>query len=252
MSTRVRLVIPCYFESGRIGPFLRSLQNSFAHDPNVSVVVVDDGSSPEEVERMRNLIENVRPSWQGLHPLHCASHQGKGGAVYAGWSDHGGVDWLGYVDADGSCSASAVCHLLEKAVPGGPALFASRVKMLGKSISRDWVRHLVGRVYATLVSELLNVPIYDSQCGLKLIPRTAYEKIQPLLHLKGFAFDAELLCALLDSDCAVEEVPIDWHEATGGKVHLFRDSFRMLRDILSIRRRRTSGLWASMRLSLGL
>jgi dolichyl-phosphate beta-glucosyltransferase len=110
--------------------------------------------------------------------------------------------------------------------------------MLGHNVERQFKRHLLGRIYATLVSESLNIPIYDSQCGLKIIPRAAYESIAHRLTIKGFAFDVDLLVNLIDHGTPVIEVPIDWHEEPGGKVHLLRDSYRMARDIFHIRQNR--------------
>ena len=115
--------------------------------------------------------------------------------------------------------------------------------MLGRKIHRQLLRHLLGRTYATLVHELLDIPVYDSQCGLKLVPAAAYRKIRPALSVNGFAFDAQLLLALLHSGHEVIEVPIDWHETPGGKIRLVLDALRMTRDILAIRRRSRSAAW---------
>jgi ABC-type transport system substrate-binding protein len=50
--------------------------------------------------------------------------------------------------------------------------------------------------------------------------------------------DVELLAALYDNGCAVQEIPIAWHETPGGHVHLIRDSFRMARDVWRVRQKR--------------
>jgi glycosyltransferase involved in cell wall biosynthesis len=174
-----------------------------------------------------------------------SENMGKGGTVYAGWLDHCRSDYVGFVDADGACPASEVARLISilqglETNHTSTALFASRVKMLGRRVDRLFTRHLLGRVYATLVSELLDVPVYDSQCGLKIVPRRAYEAVAAKLQIKGFAFDVELMVALLDTGCQIEEVPIDWSEVPGGKVKLFRDSWRMARDVLRIRSGRSA------------
>jgi glycosyltransferase involved in cell wall biosynthesis len=219
----------------------------------VQVLVVDDGSGPQEAQATRTLVNDLRADHPALLPLlELPDNRGKGGAVYAGWAEASpDVDWLGFVDADGSCSPRETARLIELAhaltsklgndclgSETAPALFASRVKMLGRRVDRQFKRHLIGRVYATLVSELLHIPVYDSQCGLKLVPHVAYAAIRSKLSIGGFAFDVDLLTALLDHGTAVEEVPIDWQETPGGKVRLIRDSLRMFRDVLSIRRHR--------------
>ncbi len=273
----------------------------------VQILVVDDGSEPAETHATRAIIESLRPNHPLLQPLlELPNKIGKGGAVYAGWSQaNPDTQWLAFVDADGSISPQEVTRLITLArqpnsssiphsqdlihpnveraagsppkIPSEqsepfealtkqghpsnsssssspdycplitdnssstlptPALFASRVKMLGRVVNRQFKRHLLGRIYATLVSESLNIPIYDSQCGLKLIPAPAFRTIQNQLSILGFAFDVDLLVHLIDHGTPVIEVPIDWHEEPGGKVHLLRDSWRMAQDVLQIRQHR--------------
>lgn len=231
----VHLVVPCYRESTRIGGFLPALCQEMTKLTGVRVLVVEDGSDSQEAERMRRIVDGLRTEFSCLLPLKTLPENlGKGGAVYAGWHEHGGAEWLAFVDADGSCTASEVARLLSLRQQG-TALFASRIKILGRRVERLLKRHLLGRVYATLVSELLAVPVYDSQCGLKLVPRAAFERIADRLQVKGFAFDVELMVALLKAGCAIDEVPIDWHEVPGGKVDLLRDSWRMALDVCRIR-----------------
>jgi dolichyl-phosphate beta-glucosyltransferase len=243
------LVIPCLRESGRVGPFLLELAERCVTAGDVRIVVVDDGSGADEVQRMTALVNAVRTRFPCLEPLLVLPENvGKGGAIYAAWDRacvasselHPSI-WLGFVDADGSVSASEVVRVLEMARSRGPeagALFGSRVMLLGRKVERLWKRHLVGRVFATITSELLGIPVYDSQCGFKLVPRSAFATVRSSLTISGFAFDVQLLVALLDSGCAVTEVPVDWHEVGGGKVKVMHDSWRMLRDVWRIRKHR--------------
>ena len=116
-------------------------------------------------------------------------------------------------------------------------LFASRVKMLGRSITRDLRRHLAGRVFATLVHLVSGTGAYDTQCGFKILTAKAYGRVRGDLRSPGFAFDVELLMLLERAGLRVEEFPVDWHDVPGSKVHLLRDSFHMGREILRIRNR---------------
>lgn len=246
---RVLLVVPCFRESIRLPKFLPELCRAMDALGAVDVCIVDDGSGSDEQQSVREFIDSLRPTAACLEPpLMLETNHGKGGAIYAGWRTGTSCAWLGFVDADGSCPASEVSRMISHARgfkangASPPALFASRIKMLGRNVDRLLSRHLVGRVYATLVSELLRIPVYDSQCGLKLVPRAAFEAIQNRLTVEGFAFDVDLLVALLDSGCAVQEFPIDWHEKPGGSVRLFRDPWRMAWDVWRIRQQRSARL----------
>ncbi len=242
MPAAVHLVIPCYQESGRIGPFLTELCAVTQTLGGVTLRVVEDGSDAAEVARMREILAPIcQQHAHLLAPLFLPDNLGKGGAVYAGWDLEKSADWLGFVDADGSCSAAEVARLIGRArrqETPHTALFASRMGQFGREVHRQWQRRLIGHVFGSLVATLLHIRIHDSQCGLKFIPRSAYARIAPSLRIHGFAFDVELLAALHDSGCPFEEIPISWFEIPGGHVHLIRDSYRMARDVLAIRRRR--------------
>ncbi|MDZ4289005.1 MAG: glycosyltransferase [Prosthecobacter sp.] len=140
-------------------------------------------------------------------------------------------------------SSASFAHAVVSPLPPRVAYFASRIKMLGYRIDRRLKRHIIGRLYATLVSELHGIDVYDSQCGLKIIPRDVWETLRPCLEQRGFAFDVELLTALTDAGVEIREIPINWHEVPGGKVRLVRDSLRMLREVLAIKRKRSTPVW---------
>ncbi len=241
MNHTLHLVVPCFRESLRLPRFLPALCGTMEATGGVTIQVVDDGSGEPEVQATRRCVEELRRSHACLLPLlELPDNQGKGGAVYSAWDTAPkDADWLAFVDADGSVPAVEVDRLireLRESKTPPRAIFASRIKMLGRSVDRQLKRHLIGRIYATLVSELLHIPVYDSQCGFKIVDAESWRAISNNLSVRGFAFDVELMTSLLDHGGDIVEIPIDWHETPGGKIHLFRDSWRMFRDVLRIRK----------------
>jgi len=237
------LVIPSYKESDRLPQFLVKLQTlGVLGRQGWTVRIVDDGSGVEEVERLENALlgRDLRFD-QRLELVQLPKNQGKGGAVYSGWKDHRKFSLLGFVDADGAVPANEVMRVLELAENSpDTAFFASRVKMRGRTVCRSSMRHLSGRLFASFVGMFIDEETYDSQCGLKIIPANVFEMIEPWLNERGFAFDVELLAALLEVKCPVVEVPIDWVDVAGSKVRLLRDSFRMFFAVRTIANRRKS------------
>ncbi len=249
LNNDVLLVIPCFRESGRLGPFLEELCHKLAALGGVQVLIVEDGGGVEEQRLMDDLVAPYRQKYPFILPArHLVENVGKGGAIYAGWSGETESRWLAFVDADGSCGASEVVRIITQArseQDAARAYFAARVRMLGRTVSRLWYRHVMGRAYATMVEFLLHSPAYDTQCGLKVVPRLAFEQVRDHLVLRGFAFDVELMVALQCAGTEVVEMPINWHETAGGKINLLSEPWRMFFDLLQVRSRRSAGCYSS-------
>lgn len=235
------LVIPSYNDTARLARFLPSLCAVLECLPfRTEVQVVDDGSRAEARAALEELTAQTRLHYGFVRPaIFLDRNEGKGSAVLRGWDASEGAEWLGFVDADGAVPAGEVGRVAER-LANGPrraALFASRIRMRGRTVARSLRRHLSGRLFASLVGSWIDSRVYDSQCGFKLIPEPAYQKIRPHLREKGFAFDVELLALLNHFKTPVEEVPVDWSDIPGSKVSLAGDSWRMLRAVWRIRGR---------------
>jgi len=231
--------VPAFRESRRLGRFLPGLLRGVAAEfARFRVVLVDDGSGSDEVGALAPLVRKMQARYRGQFGfLPLPQNQGKGGAILAAWkSRQSHFDYLGFVDADGALEPGEVVRLAEQLVPGGrgPALFASRVKMMGYSVHRHLWRHYAGRIFATWVGICVDPRIYDSQCGLKFIPTRVFEKISPRLRGRGFAWDIELLAELLAVNCPIREIPVHWKDVPGSKVRFVRDSAGLFWAALSL------------------
>ena len=198
------------------------------------ITVVDDGSREDDSRKMQECVRLCGPH-VGFHRL--PVNLGKGAAVYSGWDLDYESEWLGLLDADGSIPPREVLRLLSylESDDAPDAFFASRCKILGRTVKRSLLRHFFGRIFATLVSVGTGIPVYDSQCGFKLIRRKCYEAIRSELRVKRFAFDVELLVALRHIGARIIEVPIDWFDVPGSKLHFVRDVAGMLASLIAIR-----------------
>jgi len=236
------LVVPHFRDTFRFEPFLEELVAILPS--HFAVVVSDDGSGSTEVAGLCSLLLRKRASLGPnaptlLEPLLHQGNTGKGAAVVRGWQQGKEYSLLAFADADGAVSASEILraeqHFRSQRVYD--ALLGSRIKMLGRSIRRNPLRHVSGRIFATLVSVVSGLPAYDTQCGFKILTRQAFERIQPHLVSTGFAFDVELCLLLLKTGHSVVEFPLDWSDVPGSKLNLLRDSIRMTLEVFRIRQR---------------
>ena len=241
--SKTLLVIPSYRDSLRLRPFLDDLLSVLPS--RFSILVSDDGSGEKDVSDLLKLIQSKQQESHQKSPvlqevlLHSVN-TGKGAAVKRGWKEVDERSLFAFADADGAVNASEILraeNYMRQNWRYADAVFGSRIKMLGRSIYRTPLRHVIGRVFATLVSFLSGVGAYDTQCGLKIIKSTAFKKIQPFMKCQGFAFDVELCMLLLKTRHSVVEFPVDWRDVAGSKINLVRDSIKMGLEVFKIRRR---------------
>ncbi|MDX6767740.1 MAG: glycosyltransferase [Candidatus Methylacidiphilales bacterium] len=242
------LAIPAYRESRRLPVYLGKLAEALERQfPGARIQVVDDGSGEAEQNLLREKIKPIAAQYSCLlETIWLEENKGKGGAVLTAWDRGNDYPYLGFVDADGAVSPEEVCRVASLlGGDGDPVFFGSRIKMLGRSITRTTARHFMGRFFAFLVGVMIDPGIYDSQCGLKFIPQAGFQAVRGRLRGHRFAFDVELLAALKTSGWPVLEVPIDWEDVPGSKVRLMRDTIRMVTSLWQIRKERLA--WMSQR-----
>lgn len=242
--TTFLLVIPAFEESTRLPAYLEELAREIEKQSSFSarILVVDDGSRQLEQEALARAVRETAISHPCiLNPLLLSVNVGKGGAIMAGWDSDHTAKWLCFADADGATPAREIMRVFQLVVGQThrrDSYFASRVKLLGRDVRRKSSRHLMGRVYATLVGMLIHPGVYDSQCGFKIVSEEAFRLVKDVLTEKRFAFDVELLAALIDAEMSIEEVPIDWTDIPGSKVSFVKDTIRMFVSLLRIRTKR--------------
>ena len=236
---QTHVVIPCYNESERLP---RDELSSFIDgNPWASIGFVNDGSSDDTSRVLRE--------FQGEHPgridvLDLRQNVGKGEAVRQGalQSLEREYDLLAYLDADLATPAEALQDMFEGSRPEHRVIFGSRVQRAGAKIERHASRHYFGRTFASLASLILDISLYDTQCGAKLVARELVSDLFSEPFLTRWLFDLELLMRLRqlvgpeEFDRIVYEHPLDqWVEKGDSRVRL-RDGLAVPYELLRIRR----------------
>jgi thiamine biosynthesis lipoprotein ApbE len=243
------LVVPCHNEAERLDP------EAFLHfastHPAAQLLFVDDGSE----DGTRAVLERLRgaaPS--AVTVLHHAPRRGKGEAVRAGILSaiERRAPLVGYLDADLSTPLHAIDDFLEvlRDRPGVEFVLGSRVMLLGRDIRRRALRHYVGRVFATGASLALDLPVYDTQCGAKVLrvsAATATLFEEPFRS--PWLFDVELIARFLRLPVApgeparrdrIYELALSaWHDVPGSKVR-WHDVVRAVGDLGHVWRERVA------------
>ena len=239
------IVVPCYDEAARL--LVDEFARFASEHPEIRFLFVDDGSRDGTRAVLQGLVDRSADSFQ-LLPFE--QNQGKAEAVRAGMNEAFARDatYVGYWDADLATPLDEIPGFVEilDAHPALEVLFGSRVQLLGRKIERRAVRHYVGRVFATVVSLALDLPVYDTQCGAKLFRATpAAKAIFDRPFETGWIFDVEIIARMKQlrrgSGCpglaeVIREIPLqEWRDVPGSKVRAL-DFFRAMREIWRIHR----------------
>jgi glycosyltransferase involved in cell wall biosynthesis len=238
--------VPCYNEAERLDA--RALQRFVAANAGVAFLLVNDGSS-DATGAILDALRLSRPQSFGV--LHLPENQGKAEAVRQGMLAALGRDtaYVGYWDADLATPLAALPAFLSVLDERTEIemVIGARVRLLGRKIQRQPGRHYLGRVFATVASAVLRLPVYDTQCGAKLFRasaglRSAFD--HPFRS--RWIFDVEILARLTvlshSGICAapldsVYELPLaEWTDVGGTKLRS-RDFVRAALDLAFIYRR---------------
>lgn len=226
MST-VCVIIPCYNEANRL-PVETFLAYEHQH-PEVLFCFVNDGSTDATSDVLQRLNrQNPRQNEVIVLP----ANLGKAGAVRAGMQQMSTrpVDYLGYFDADLATPLPAINDLQRELDehPNRDMVMGSRMKHLGTDIQRSTFRHYTGRIIATFISNILDLPVYDTQCGAKLFRRSVVRGLFADAFISPWLFDVELLARLIRQhgradvlNGRVAEVPLrQWIEQRDSRIQL--------------------------------
>ena len=143
------------------------------------------------------------------------------------------------MDADLSTPLSEMERFIARFSEGPPVdvLVGNRQHARSEILTEQhFLRRKMGQAFNAILRVIAGIRLADTQCGFKAFRREAREAIFPLQTLDGFAFDVEVLLLAERMGFVVRDMPVQWSNAEGSKVRIIRDSCRMLRDAIRVRR----------------
>lgn len=240
--SRAVIVVPCFNEEHRLD--LEAFRRFALEGHDVGFCFVNDGSRDGTLR----LLESLRAEDPAkFSVVNLEKNSGKAEAVRRGILAviATGADFTGFWDADLATPLRELSAFFDVfgSRPEIAMVFAARVRLLGRAISRRAQRHYVGRVGATLISSTLGLAVYDTQCGAKLFRVTEdLKRVFDTPFLSRWIFDVEIIARFVQlwgRDAAarsIYELPItEWHDVKGSKVKS-QDFLRALRDLWKIHR----------------
>ena len=233
------IVIPAYNEAGRIGPTLDRLIAALDPLPLPWEILVADDGSTDDTAAIVGATAAREPRVRVLR----LPHRGKGATLRDGLLAAAGTRRF-LCDADLSMPPAQIGRFLAVLPSQCDIAIGSREGAGAVRIGEPLHRHLLGRVFNTLVRAMVLPGIQDTQCGFKLFTAEAVQAVLPTTAIDGWSFDVELLASARAQGWRIREVPIEWHYGQASRLRVLPHSFEMLRDLFRIRAKIRRGAFA--------
>ena len=232
------IIIPAHNEEERLLPSLEKVQEFVQQQPYpIEVIVVENGSQDRTLEIARSF----QPEMPCLKVIE-EKDSGKGLAVRSGMLAASG-EYRIFCDADFSMPVSEISKFIPMSGEKYDVAIASRELSGSKRVDEPEIRHLIGRVFNSLVRYALLPGLQDTQCGFKAFRGEIADQLFNMQTLTGWSFDAEILFIAQKLGYKIIEIPITWYYKPGSRLNIFKDSFKMASDLFTIRRNAQKGMY---------
>ncbi len=217
------IVIPCYNEE--FGISTEEYSTFLENYKLTTICFVNDGSTDNTIDTLQALKQKHDDQ---IHIVSLNKNVGKAEAVRAGinyCNENFEYQNIGYLDADLATTLEefmAISNYLKDEIV---FCFGSRIRKIGSTIIRENSRFLIGRIIATFISNILDLKVYDTQCGCKVFTKDISIQLFRKPFISKWLFDVELffrMIQLFGKEKAIlkmYEVPLkSWIEKGNSKV----------------------------------
>ncbi len=184
---KLSVIVPAYREAHHIqdnlGKLLRELEGlGRAYE----VIVVSDGNTDETAREAERVVS------PHIKVIEYNRNMGKGYALRCGVA-HSSGELVTFIDADMELDPRYIKGFIAvmESFDCDAVVGSKRHPM--SNVHYPPIRRFQSLMYQLLVRSLFRVRVRDTQTGLKLFRRDVLEEVVPLLAIKRFAFDLELL-----------------------------------------------------------
>ena len=234
------IIVPCYNEANRLP--VSSFVSFLKREQEVSVLFVNDAST-DNTSSVLNKLKDKLPNQIAI--LENPKNRGKAESIRNGVSDllqNQKNEIVAYLDADLATSLEECYSYRKQLIDGKEFVFASRILKIGSVVERKFSRFFFGRVIATIISNILGIKVYDTQCGCKVFTKKIAKIIFDKPFISKWLFDVELFSRLLkhfgekEALDLMNEIPVKrWVDVGESKVRMSY-FFQLWIDLFKIRK----------------
>jgi len=229
-SIQISVVLPAYNEVDYLQPAVeKTIQALREFTDSYEIIIAEDGSIDGTAQQADELAKKT----PGVRHIHREKRLGRGIALNNAFK-HSCGQVLVYMDLDLATNLSYLRPLVEAISVEGYD-FSTGSRMLPQSrAERTFSRSLSSKTYNFLVRHMLGSKLHDHQCGFKAFKREPLLELLDKVEATHWFWDTEILVRAHRQGFKIKEIAVEWKSGRGTKVNLFRDSWKMFRQIMEL------------------
>ena len=227
---QISVVLPAYNEVNYLYPAVEKITQTLNEfTDSYEVIIAEDGSTDGTAERAEELAQknpNVRH-------IHREKRLGRGTALNNAFKQSSG-QVLVYMDLDLATDLRYLGPLIEAITVEGYD-FSTGSRMLRESKAKRTVsRGISSKTYNFLVRHMLGSELRDHQCGFKAFKREPLVMLLDRVEATHWFWDTEIMVRAYRHGFRIKEIAVEWKSGKDTKVDLFKDSWNMFGQIISL------------------
>jgi glycosyltransferase involved in cell wall biosynthesis len=229
-KVQISVVLPAYNEVDYLQPAVeKTIQALKEFAQSYEVIIAEDGSTDGTAERAEELAQKN----PGVRHIHREKRLGRGTALNNAFKQSRG-EALVYMDLDLATDLKYLKPLVEAITVEGYD-FATGSRLMKESrAERTFSRGFSSKTYNFLVRHMLGSKLHDHQCGFKAFKREPLMSLIDKVEATHWFWDTEILVRAHRAGFKIKEIPVEWKSGKDTKVNLFKDSWNMFRQIMSL------------------
>ncbi len=231
---KVSLVIPMYNESSIVRNALETYSSYMDKTfDDWELIFVDDGSKDGCGKVINEASEkDARIRLEGYEV-----NRGKGYAVKTGVLASKG-DIVIFTDCDNAYGEETIGRAVEQMTStGADMLIGSRNLTKDGYEEYSFIRRFASKLYIKVICIFAGFKLSDSQCGFKGFKGEVGRKLFKYSEVERFAFDLEIILIAQKAGHTITEMPVKVVNHRESKVHLVRDTLKVLSDLRKMKKR---------------
>jgi len=182
------VIVPIYQQEKTIADDLTTIDHTLSQIRyNYEIIAIVDGTNSDKSFSIIKKLKIPRLKVFGLNQNH-----GKGYAVRFGMTKTKG-DYIAFIDAGMEIDPNGISMILEHMEWYSADIIVASKRHPASQVNYPFDRRLISLMAQVFAKIFLGIKIKDTQAGLKIFKRKVLVKVLPLLLVKNYAFDLEIL-----------------------------------------------------------